>query len=235
MKILIMACILFLLPLSSSAADRVVVIPLFDDQRECPDGLIECGGKCVDNLHNPQFCGGCDTACNSDEYCDDGYCAKKCDDGNVCTDDIYDSESGRCKFEPNNESCDDGEFCNGTESCIAGVCGNHTGNPCSGPDGDSDCSESCNEDKDVCNANDPDESECNDGYYCNGSDSCIAGVCGSHTGNPCSGPDGDSDCSESCDENDDTCSADDPFYSLCDDGNPNTKTDTCQNGICIGG
>ena len=47
-------------------------------------------------------------------------------------------------------ACDDGEYCNGTETCTSGVCGSSTGDPCAGPNGDADCSELCNETTDSC-------------------------------------------------------------------------------------
>ncbi|MBN2243370.1 MAG: hypothetical protein JW793_11835, partial [Acidobacteria bacterium] len=154
----------------------------------------------------------------------DADCSESCDETNdTCS--ANDSDGS---------ACNDGLYCTGTDSCSAGICGNHTGNPCPGPDGDADCSESCNEASDNCTANDTNGSSCNDGIYCNGTDSCSAGLCSIHTGNPCPGPDGDIDCSESCNEASDNCTATDPNGSFCSDGNPATTNDACQSGICIG-
>jgi len=63
-----------------------------------------------------------------------------CDDQNVCTDDFYDSILG-CQYDNNNMSCDDGMFCNGSDTCNEGSCSLHEGNP---------CLEICNEEEDVC-------------------------------------------------------------------------------------
>ena len=68
---------------------------------------------------------------------------------------------------------------------------------------------------------------CDDGTYCNGTETCTAGSCGSSTGDPCPGPDSDGDCAESCDEAADSCTANDPDGEACDNG-------TCQDGACEG-
>src|SRR6185436_9719336 len=108
------------------------------------------------------------------------------DDGNQCTDDECNGVSNVCQH-PNDDtnSCSDGLFCTGTESCTAGVCGSSTGDPCSGPDGDGDCSESCDEANDNCLLADVDGSFCNDSLFCNGTDTCLGGSCDTHTGDPC--------------------------------------------------
>jgi hypothetical protein len=123
-------------------------------------------------------------------------------------------------------------FCDGTESCSGGVCGGSTGDPCDGPDGDADCTETCDETNDNCDANDTDGSACTDGLFCTGTETCTGGVCGSPTGDPCPGADGDGDCSESCDETNDNCLLADPDGSFCQDGLFCNGTDTCRAGGC---
>ena len=77
----------------------------------------------------------------------------------------------------------------------------HAGNPCPGPDGDGNCSESCNEAADNCTAPDPNGSACSDGLFCNGTDTCNAGACSVHTGDPCLPLNtADGNCSTSCNE-----------------------------------
>ncbi len=72
-------------------------------------------------------------ACMSDEECDDGqYCngvekcvnnvcvngqAVKCDDGISCTIDVCNEETDSCDFQPQDSFCDDGNVCNGAETC----------------------------------------------------------------------------------------------------------------------
>ena len=81
-------------------------------------------------------------------------------DANPCTDDTCD-EFGVCVFTPDDtNSCDDGVFCNGSESCFDGFCGGLSACPpfvtecaSTGP---------CDEENDAC----PlilDDSLCNDG------------------------------------------------------------------------
>lgn len=156
----------------------------------------------------------------------------QCDDGNPCTTDLC--STGTCFNTNNNLPCDDGLWCNGTDTCSGGSCSNHTGNPCPPPDGDAYCSESCNEALDNCSAPDPNGSPCDDGLWCNGSDSCQNGSCIIHAGSPCPGPDGDNDCRESCNESARTCTASDLNNSPCNDGNPATTNDVCTGGVCTG-
>ncbi len=112
--------------------------------------------------------------CNS-TYCVDGFCCDSACGGGV-TNDCYAcsiaagaTTNGVC--DPlTGDPCDDGVFCNGTETCADGVCGASTGDPCPGPDGDADCIESCNENADSCSGNDPDGTPCPDG-------TCLAGIC----------------------------------------------------------
>ena len=68
--------------------------------------------------------------------------ADSCDDGNACTDDFCGSYD-ICEHTNNTASCDDGEFCNGADTCADGDCTQHAGDPCVGD-------EVCNEDTDTC-------------------------------------------------------------------------------------
>ena len=166
----------------------------------CDDGLFcngddTCsGGGCV--MHGGDPCPGPDG---------DGNCAESCNEAsNACT-----------RADANGSSCDDGAFCNGADTCSAGSCATHAGSPCPGPDGDGDCAESCDETTRACNAADPSGAACSDGVFCNGADTCNAGSCAAHAGNPCPGPDGDADCAESCDEAAGTCGGADPDGTAC--------------------
>lgn len=156
----------------------------------------------------------------------------ECDDANPCTTDTC--SGGSCFHANSTGPCDDGLFCNGTDTCSGGTCSIHTGNPCPPPDGDSNCSESCNESLNNCTGPDPNGWACNDGLFCNGSDSCSNGSCSVHSGNPCAGPDGDANCAESCYEAGRSCTAADPHGSVCNDGNASTTNDACSAGVCMG-
>jgi len=227
---------------------------LVDDDSACGPSVLanDCGPSpdlfCNGNLNQeaPQ----CEFLCVSNEDCDDGlYCNGEeiCGAGNICqggtppvgtdgfacTLDVCDEDLDAFVFTPNDELCNDGYFCTGNETCnpgnplrdlfgcVAGTppCAENVG------DNDSDCSESCDETNDTCTANDPAGSFCNDGLYCNGTETCSAGVCANSSGDPCPGPDGDGDCSESCNETNDDCSSIDPDGCLCPGG-------LCISGVC---
>jgi hypothetical protein len=186
------------------------------------------GSACDDGL----FCTGVDT-CGATGACDqhagdpcpgpdgDGDCNESCDDAlDTCT--LYDGELA---------ACDDGLFCTGVDTCGGGTCSNQAGDPCDGPDGDGDCSETCNEAMAMCNLPDTPGSMCDDGLFCTGADTCGAtGLCDQHVGDPCTGPDGDGDCSESCDDTADDCNGNDLVGSACDDSLFCNGIDTCNPG-----
>jgi hypothetical protein len=67
-----------------------------------------------------------------------------CDDGNPCTADscVVVLVAGVCLNQNDDgESCNDGAFCNGTDTCSSGACINHSGNPCPS---DTECNEQTN-------------------------------------------------------------------------------------------
>lgn len=71
-------------------------------------------------------------------------CDEECtDDGNPCTEDACNPETGECGIPRNGNPCDDGIYCNGADTCDAGECTAHQGNPCGNP-------EACDEGGDVC-------------------------------------------------------------------------------------
>lgn len=149
------------------------------------------------------------------------FCPSGCTDGNLCTVDACNMVGG-CSSSPTAGSCDDGLFCNGTDTCSAGSC-NHSGDPCVGG---GECSDTCDEqadnclapvgtpctsDSNVCTddicdaigtcAHTPNASPCDDEIFCNGTDICSAGSCG-HSGDPCVGG---GECSDACNEATDDC------------------------------
>lgn len=69
--------------------------------------------------------------CGAGQSCCAGACVRAgCDDDNPCTDDSC-GASG-CVNANHTRACDDGVFCNGTDTCAGGSCATHAGNPCSG-------------------------------------------------------------------------------------------------------
>jgi hypothetical protein len=125
-------------------------------------------------------------------------------------------------------SCDDGLFCNGSETCnTEGGCKAGVAPNCS--DGISCTSDSCNESTDSCD-HDPNDTLCDDGLYCNGADFCSPSEGCRHSGNPCA--DGGV-CNNHCNESNDTCFS--PETQTCNDDNVCTRSDTCDGeGNCSG-
>lgn len=64
------------------------------------------------------------------------------DDDDPCTEDECNPATGECGIPRTGTSCDDGVFCNGEDSCDAGACTEHEGDPCNG--------QACNEADDAC-------------------------------------------------------------------------------------
>lgn len=187
----------------------------------CNDGLFCNGaadrcreGVCVGTLTSP--CVGEDG---------DGDCSESCDEA-----------TDSCNAaDPLGSDCDDGLFCTVNDQCREGSVCAGAGSPCPAPDGDSNCSESCDEASQLCTAPDPKGSPCNDGKFCTALDTCDSlGAC-KGTGDPCPGADGDNDCSEGCNETTKSCDAADPSGTTCEDGSPCTRQDVCDSGTCLSG
>jgi len=182
------------------------------------------------------------------EFSDGCTSDAQCDDGNPCTDNWCDCT---CQTSNNAAACNDGLYCNGSDTCGGGTCSIHAGDPCTSG---SECADSCDEGSDSCFdpagmpcSDDGNEctddtcdgsgscvhpnntAPCDDGQFCNGADTCENGTCSIHAGNPCtSGP----ECADLCNEGADHCF--DPSGTQCtDDENPCTD-DVCDGaGSCI--
>jgi hypothetical protein len=134
------------------------------DDNDCTDDTCGSNGRCsftpkANSCDDGQFCNGQDTcqggACvSAGNPCPNGFCDEindqcqgcesddDCDKGNLCTDDICQSD-GSCQSVNNIASCDDNLFCNGDDNCEDGYCSAHAGDPCK--DG-----EQCDETNDTC-------------------------------------------------------------------------------------
>lgn len=96
-------------------------------QRDCcpHPGMTICEDGCQDYLTDVNNCGGCDIACNSDEYCDEGSCQPICEPGQilcgeVCVDALGDEANcGGCGI-----ACAADEFCDG--GACAPICPGET-------------------------------------------------------------------------------------------------------------
>jgi len=95
-----------------------------------------------------------------------------------------------------NGDCDDGQFCNGAETCVGGSCQAGTAPNCN--DGVACTTDSCNESTDSCN-NTPNNGACDDGLFCNGAETCNATLGCQAGSDPCPG--------QTCNESTDSCSS----------------------------
>jgi len=130
-----------------------------------PPGVASCDAHCRSGL-STAICG--DGAIDAEEECDDGNEA----DGDGCNAACRVELCARCTGapstcvrEPDGMPCDDGLFCNGSDTCRNGRCSLHTGDPCAG----GECS-GCQEDADRCV--DPPGTRCADDQ-----DRCTDDVC----------------------------------------------------------
>ncbi|MFH1535559.1 MAG: C1 family peptidase [Patescibacteria group bacterium] len=101
-----------------------------------------------------------------------------------------------------NADCDDGLYCNGTETCIAGVC--QAGVPADCSNLSDQCNTGvCDETADSCKTQPkPNGTSCDDGLYCNVGETCQAGEC---KGTPRNCDDGKTCTSDTCDEISKSC------------------------------
>lgn len=191
------------------------------------------------------------SACTYQDHCETGVCVGyvvDCiEDDNPCTDDYCDPEVG-CVHTPNEESCNDGDFCSVGDSCRDGVCKGDV----------RDCSDDlpCTNDRCIAGpagycSNEFFYGDCDDGSACTVGDTC--GVDHLCVGNAVVCNDFNDCTSDSCDRNlgcvfsprtgacndEDACTYDDACVDsecvgtpkTCDDGKPCTN-DYCQGGVC---
>ena len=201
-----------------------------DDENTCTDDYCDrdlgCvyeprGGACTDG--NP---------CTINDQCSGGLCSGTevdCDDGDPCTVDSCDITTGQCLHPPGSgANCDDGNMCTENDRCFNGEC---NGTPITCPDDGNECTDNVCDETQGCVAM-YNSNLCDDGLYCTVSDSCLNGSCvGSERYCGAGG-----DCLEVyCNEDADQCSETPRSDgTICDDGNPATLVDVCQDGSCNG-
>ena len=196
-----------------------------NDGNVCTDDSCVTGQGCVHAANQAACDDG--NVCTVGDSCDGGACASGelmlCVDGNPCTSDLCDPDTG-CKFEVVQGNCDDGNACTTDDDCVAGLCifegveDCDDGNPCTTDSchPSTGCSYSLNEgpcdDQDVCSTGDhchlgecisSGTIGCNDNNVCT-TDACVAGVGCVFT----------------------------PEAAACDDGNACTLGDHCDGGLC---
>ena len=227
----------------------------------CPT-CTECSkGECV-----PQAAGmACtdDDACTALDSCAGASCIGEpvvCADGNSCTDDGCQSETG-CVYEPNTKACDDANACTGPDVCFGGQCIGEMAVDC-GPLGLCQVSNLCDPLTGSCVVEaKPDGISCSDDNPCSEADTCAGAECVGTTladgtpcsdGNPCTVNDhcNSSMCSGEqkscppasqchlagqCDAMSGVCSTPEKAPGVgCDDGDLCTEVDACSDGDCLG-
>lgn len=227
-----------------------------EDEDPCTeDSCVPSTGTCLFEPSSGSSCSDGDV-CTTGDVCSSGVCQgedKLCDDGNPCTIDSCDPETGSCVSVPTPElDCDDanactsGDMCDANGLCLGQAISCEDENPCTGSQ--CDPTEGC--------VYDPLEIPCDDGNACTGPDLCNGGACEppalvcddgvSCTVDTCNQEGG---CvhevdQEACDDQNpctsDACepSAGCIFSPLssggCDDESACTLEDSCVGGACIG-
>ena len=222
---------------------------------ECQQGDLYCSG--IKNIFYCTFDGsGCwvwgpaqicedgnpctDDACAVDKGCITAPAIGPCEDGDPCTAGdqcvngscIPGQNTCQCQFNADCVPLDDGNFCNGLMVCVAGMCQPDPTTVVDCPPLPSMCSESlCNPANGQCDAQPlPNGTPCpSPPDPCVVDATCQSGEC---VANPM-------DCSyldDLCVEgacNQGQC-IEEPVPGNCDDGNPATCDDACENGVCMG-
>jgi len=212
----------------------------------CPGG-IGCA-----SYPNNDICESDGNPCTEDR-CYFGACAHESfsfnsypctDDGNLCTDDYC--MDGSCIHPANNAACDDGNPCTFGDICAFGSCAGEScddDNPCTidvcTPNvGCSFSSLNCDDLNECTNdscvggscVHDPNSNPCDDDRPCTTGEFCSNGVCGGGTAPQCD--DGNPCTFDGCDVGG-TCN-NTPQPGPCDDEDPCTELDHCENGSCVG-
>ena len=204
-----------------------------DDQNACTQDVCDPGsGKCANNPLDGSPCDADNTGCTQNDACQKGVCTpgapKTCSDGNPCTDDACDPQSG-CTYANNSAGCDDGKACTTGDSCTGGACTAGKSNGCD--DANSCTDQACDAKSGNCTTT-FNTLACDDGNPCSSSDACQAGVCKAGATVDCS--DTDPCTVDSCESAGKGCKHT-TSTGVCDDGDACTFGETCASGGCNGG
>lgn len=183
-----------------------------DDSNGCAENVCDPDEGCV--LHPINEGNPCELSdmCVADGVCFAGECAGhpvNCDDGDPCTDDACNAETG-CVWVNNIATCEDGDACTIDDVCAEGVCTAGQARNCE--DGNTCTVDAC--DRFAGCVAIPTESPCCIGEVsiCDDGDTCTNDLC-------------DPDTLE-CDHEDNTA--------MCEDESMCTRNDECFEGDCIG-
>ncbi len=200
-----------------------------DDGDPCTADTCEPGLGCV---HTPGPAGPCDDEdpCTTGDQCEDGVCLGKpvpCDDGNACTLDSCDSQSGSCLHTPapNGTACGETACAEGGV-CEDGACQGSASVACPPP---GPCATaSCVPGQGCVTVPAQEGASCDDGDPCTQPGTCVGGVCQTlpipcADDNPCT--------ADSCDPTSGVC-----VHAPLADGLACAPDDLCAlAGKCVGG
>ncbi len=187
----------------------------------CPDGNLCDGQVCL----NGACAAGAAVVCASDN------------DGNACTANTCSPQTGTCA--PANaldgSSCADGDLCDGTEKCLAGLC-TVPGTPLICADDGNPCTTArCEPGWGCLQENVLNGTSCADADRCDGVEVCTAGICAA-AGVPVVCDDGNPCTTNACSPATGACSfAPLPNGAACADGILCNGAETCANGLCTSG
>lgn len=172
----------------------------------CSEEANACLG-CTSNADcdNTVYCDGAET-CNPQTAACAPAAPVNCDDGVACTLDSCSEASDGCEHAANDTVCDNGFFCDGTETCDP-LAGCEAGSTAACDDGIACTTDTCDETADRC-SHETDDDACDNGRFCDGVETCSAAIgCDGGEAPPCEA-DG-FDCSiETCDEETGECISD---------------------------
>ncbi len=182
------------------------------------------------NCDNGLFCDGSET-CSATLDCQAGT-AVNCNDGVGCTDDSCNEVTDSCDNVANDANCDNGLFCDGSETCSATLdC--QSGSAVNCDDGVGCTDDSCNEATNSCNSV-ANNANCDNGVFCDGAETCSATL-DCQTGTTVNCDDGIGCTADACNEGTNACD-NTPDNTACDDGLFCNGAETCS-GVsdCIAG
>ena len=199
-----------------------------DDDNICTNDLCDPTVGCT-HKHNTLPCSD-DNICTLNDTCTAGLCEPgaemQCDDGNACTIDACDPNTG-CTHEPGDGGCDDGNACTESDTCTNGFCLGLALKDCGD---DNICTD------DSCNPltgclNTPNANPCTDGSVCTLNDACQDGSC--VPGEELSCDDSNVCTQDACDP--EAGCTHDAVEGACSDSDVCTVDDVCANGTCVPG
>ena len=201
-----------------------------EDSNPCTTAFCNLSTNTCAFVNNAASCND-NNPCTINDICSAGVCMagtpKACSDGNTCTSDLCNVNTGACYFADNTASCNDGNACTTNDVCSGGSCQSGSQRVCN--DNNACTDDACNPSA-GCIFTVDNSNTCNDNNVCTTNDQCLNGTC---SGTQSSCPDDGNVCTTA------SCNSITGCFqafntNACDDVNPQTINDVCANGICRG-